>query len=214
MSAYELVAPDIEDLLRSLTATLESSLQQGIEIGARVWCLPPWYARLIAREAEVRLGLVELVRGLRGWPRMVEVATVMGPFNVNSDVTWVIGKGFVGHLTRGCLPNKTPVDEAHIQHQTYWPPNLDDMTPTDWEAWPAEMRLKRSLADARRLKSLYGTAIGVRIPMPGGQRSGVGCLTVHTEAKSPLNSRQVKKAKDQCFPSPTRWLTSSVQLSV
>jgi hypothetical protein len=116
---------------------------------------------------------------------MYLAARVSGSVRRASGVTWTVGKGFVGRLTLGSN------DFDILQHSEFWPHDIDTMTEQEWRATDKSMSEGRSLTDARALKLLYGTAVGVSLRHPRSEKP-MGCITLHTPASHPLTTVQAE----------------------
>ena len=59
------------------------------------------------------------------------------------------------------------------------------MTEHEWTRFDADRRGGRSLAEARTLKRLYGSVVGVPLVDPD-TLAKLGCMTLHTRSDRPL----------------------------
>jgi hypothetical protein len=149
-------------------------------LGGRVWLVPRWFYRAYSRQNQNVLAFAELGRGTIGRPVMYRAAQILGPVGRPSSVRWTIHKGLVGRLT---FRTK---DFQILQHTEYWPRNLGSMTKEDWSKEPQDSREYRTLKDAKDLRDLYGTAVGVQLRHISSGYP-LGCITIHTSAEEPLD---------------------------
>jgi hypothetical protein len=142
---------------------------------------------------------VKLSVALRGKPVMYPLAHRQGDIEGRSRVAWSVGKGLVGSLTLGFDEAGRPCESAVIQHETYWPENVEYMSEREWRRLGHGRTLGRSLEDAKALRARYGTAFGIRIQHPA-TGSGIGCVTLHTPRGAPLTEDKVQSALRLCVP--------------
>lgn len=158
----------------------------GTNFGGRVWLLPRWYIHALAKPAYLRLAYTEVAIRLAQRPRMVLAARVFGPVPNDSGIPWVVGKGLVGRLT---LLN---LDYDVLDHSSFWPADLATMTEQQWRNVDEDIRAGRSLAEAQKLKSMYGTAVGVPL-RDAATLAKLGCVTLHTASGRSLTSDEIEK---------------------
>lgn len=152
----------------------------GRSLGGRIWLLPGWYVIANHRETALVLRYTELMLRLLQRPRMTQAAAVFGPIPASSGIPWAVRKGLPGQLTFG-----TELFEV-LQHSEFWPENLETMSDRQWRALDDTKTLGRTLGEARTLKRLYGTVVGVPMVDPQSKAS-LGCVTLHTKAHDPLS---------------------------
>lgn len=152
--------------------------------GGRIWLLPRWYIYAVKNQRALTLAYAELLIGLFNRPRMICAGKVYGPVQTGSGIAWAVRKGLPGRLT--FQDGRYDV----LQHETWWPDNIDTMSSEEWEQVDEERRESRSLEEARELKRLYGTAIGVPLRHPDSL-ARLGCLTIHTKRGHSLADEEV-----------------------
>lgn len=192
MTSYllEKVKPFCYQDLRAIISACEELLAQPGIFGGRIWLLPRWYYHALANDWQAILLLAEALR-----PEMVKAATYLGPIGRTSGIRWSMRKGFIGRLMFEDPDDRDPYtdrgarDHDILQHDQFWPDNLDVMTEEEWAREPRSVREGRSLAEARILKALYGTAIGAALRHPK-EGSPIGCATIHTKSGHALTETQ------------------------
>jgi hypothetical protein len=155
------------------------------QFGGRIWLLPLWYLIAVHEKKHIRLAYAEVSLRLFHQPTMVELAIVVGPVPGKSEFEWALKKGFPGRLTF------EDVDFDWIQYAQFWPANLNTMSEREWDALDESKTAGRSLFEARRLRELYGTAIGVPLKDPDS-RAKLGCITLHTGRDRPLTEAEAE----------------------
>lgn len=202
--------------LVDLTRAAKSATSPKVNLGGRVWLLPKWYMFAQHEEWTSVLYLSELLkfRPIRR-PRLYCAARFYGDVGGESGICWTVGKGMPGVLTT------TSADDAHadllwlvIDHDKAWPSGLEIMDASQWLELDQGIRLRRRLDDAKRLKRIYGTAIGVGLRDPAsGAR--VGCITLHSPKARPLSELETKEVLHLMLASSTelsRQLCSRLRL--
>lgn len=181
MKRLERARPSAQASLQSVCDAAQSIADA--QFGGRIWAMPLWYISAIRREARIRTAYAEVGLHVAQRPRMVLLAKVLGPFEDSSHIPWAVGKGFVGRLALG----QEEFDILH--HSRFWPTNLPDMTQAQWAKLDERQTEGRTLEDARTLKRMYGTAVGVRLADPDSM-TRLGCLTLHTKHDEHLSDNR------------------------
>lgn len=158
--------------------------------GGHVWLIPRRYHRARTRNQQNVLVYAELTKRLIARPRMYQAACVRGPVTRRSGVNWVVGKGFLGRLLSPACS-----DYEILQHESFWPPDIETMTDIEWTELNPAVREGRSLEDARRLRRIYGTALGASIPHAESGHP-IGCITLHTGRGDSLSEFEARKCAE------------------
>ncbi len=180
----------ISDMYEGLFSALStaSGMIGDDRLGGRVWLHPEWIVRAHIHQEPRREDFAHLAAALRK-PRMYRAAVAFGPIEESSGVTWKVGKGLVG---RSALDT---ADFESVNHSTHWPEDLRTMSRREWRRKHSERADGRRLKDARRLKALYGTAVGSPIrtePWRTSALSAFGCITLHTAAGDELSDDEIR----------------------
>lgn len=181
---YRRTRPFSFSILQSAIETAERSVGKTELFGGRVWLVPLWYHNARIGDKKNKLAIAEVTKRAVKRPRMYEASRILGPFEAVSSIPWVVGKGFIGRLSRTDSP-----DYEILQHSTFWPTNLEQMTEEEWENSDPDVRGDRLLLEAKKLKAMYGTAIGASVRIANSACS-IGCITLHTPSSRSLEPEQ------------------------
>ena len=172
---------------QTLRAVLDATNEQiggSPALGGRVWLLPKFYAHCLNNNREAGVLGCEYVAYLTKWPRMYRAASVAGDVRRGDHrIRWVPRKGLPGRITFGNQP-------FCIQMNSDWPSHLESMSKREWQSSvDAKHREGRTLKDARSLKSLYGSAVGVPL-IDARYGARIGCMIVHSPRERTLSDVQ------------------------
>lgn len=182
------VSPSIVDRhvrsIRSELGLLQIAHQfHANQLSVKVWLLPEWYLRLVARRAHLRRTAVDWSSDWLRRPTMVLAAESAGVGTRSTGRPWGIGKGLLGRCIFGGGADVAIVDNNLFggNYQLSW-----------WRYMfePPEHTLGLSRRDVRALRSAYSTAIAASLRV-NDSAPAFGCITVDCPTSSPISSTAI-----------------------